>query len=899
MAKPQTKIIKNNFIEVSIILATIVVFMIGIFAITNFQYNSKASNSTPTTATPSAPVPVPEAPKPPTQTTNTPTLNPIKNNDIQIVGNAAPNSSILIKDGTGNAVNCKNLPITSDVNGNYNCQLVNPLPTNTQLNVTAVETGKLVSAPVSATVSEATAVVAPATPTNSPTLTPIKSNDIQISGTAVPNSVITIKDGTGNPITCKNSPLTADASGNYACQLNNTIVANTQITVTATENGKAASAPTSTVVINATGTTPMPVFTPMSIVEGTVLFNVPEALRNSSQPNQFTANFNYPNLGDWKLSQGAPIAALAGMVPVLAQKDPGNFLSTVLSNQTPEVANKPSVRIALDQAALDAASGVTNFKPVEIGGVNDLVRIPNLSTRNTDDWWYIPKANLEVGGYKVQPDDVTNVGKPEAFNAFYKGSATDLATPTSGEALPYSFILQGTPDSYSLPNNFAMNGKASTPENLTAMDGIVKASNIPSSKFKFALPKLNLPNVNPPSVAANKGWDWSWLWWLLLLPLLMFLWWLLRKLFGWFGGSDDSYSTTKTSTQINTSSIDYKLNQEVTVPKAPTIETPKFIAPEVDSKANFKTAAVAATTTAAAGYVFDKVSKKYKKAKVEETIETKHIADEVDMKVVHKEEPMHVKQEIKHEEVKKSPKYLAEALDEIEDKPLYASSSVKTETHKVTSVHSTKKDDFQVIEGIGPVIESNLHEAGIMTYEDLANTSDAEIERILAPITNNFTVFNCSTWAEQARLAADGKWDKLDVLKDELVRGVRIDGSSTSSTVTNSSHLKHTLVTDDNESRKHSTHTSTAKHSNHIDDLKIVEGIGPVIESNLHNAGIRTYEDLANCTEAQIELILAPIKNNFTVFNCSTWAEQARLAADGKFDELQKLKDILDKGVRK
>lgn len=81
------------------------------------------------------------------------------------------------------------------------------------------------------------------------------------------------------------------------------------------------------------------------------------------------------------------------------------------------------------------------------------------------------------------------------------------------------------------------------------------------------------------------------------------------------------------------------------------------------------------------------------------------------------------------------------------------------------------------------------------------------------------------------------------------------------------------------------------------DDLKIIEGIGPKIESILHDAGIKTFAELAAASPSQLEKIVREDAGIRVAFP-DTWPEQGRLAAEGKWDELEKLKDDLQGGRR-
>ncbi len=88
----------------------------------------------------------------------------------------------------------------------------------------------------------------------------------------------------------------------------------------------------------------------------------------------------------------------------------------------------------------------------------------------------------------------------------------------------------------------------------------------------------------------------------------------------------------------------------------------------------------------------------------------------------------------------------------------------------------------------------------------------------------------------------------------------------------------------------------TTKKSSGKDDLKIVEGIGPKIEELCNAAGIMTFADLAATTPERIKEILEAAGPRFQMHDPSTWPKQSELARDGKFDELKKWQDELNKG---
>ena len=83
--------------------------------------------------------------------------------------------------------------------------------------------------------------------------------------------------------------------------------------------------------------------------------------------------------------------------------------------------------------------------------------------------------------------------------------------------------------------------------------------------------------------------------------------------------------------------------------------------------------------------------------------------------------------------------------------------------------------------------------------------------------------------------------------------------------------------------------------STKADDLKVVEGIGPAISEISIEHGIRTFHDLAEADVDRISIILneAGIRN---LADPETWPQQARLAEQGYWDELNDLKGKLKAG---
>lgn len=80
------------------------------------------------------------------------------------------------------------------------------------------------------------------------------------------------------------------------------------------------------------------------------------------------------------------------------------------------------------------------------------------------------------------------------------------------------------------------------------------------------------------------------------------------------------------------------------------------------------------------------------------------------------------------------------------------------------------------------------------------------------------------------------------------------------------------------------------------DDLKVVEGIGPKIEGLFHNFGIKTWKALGETSVEKCQEVLTSGGDRFRMHKPNTWPKQAKLASEGKWEELKKWQDDLDGG---
>ena len=78
-----------------------------------------------------------------------------------------------------------------------------------------------------------------------------------------------------------------------------------------------------------------------------------------------------------------------------------------------------------------------------------------------------------------------------------------------------------------------------------------------------------------------------------------------------------------------------------------------------------------------------------------------------------------------------------------------------------------------------------------------------------------------------------------------------------------------------------------------LDDLKIIEGIGPKIETLLKDGGFSTWAELAAAPIERLKEILDAAGPRYQIHDPSTWPAQSKFAAEGKWDELKEYQDLL------
>jgi predicted flap endonuclease-1-like 5' DNA nuclease len=179
----------------------------------------------------------------------------------------------------------------------------------------------------------------------------------------------------------------------------------------------------------------------------------------------------------------------------------------------------------------------------------------------------------------------------------------------------------------------------------------------------------------------------------------------------------------------------------------------------------------------------------------------------------------------------------------------------------ISSAEAPEADDLTLIDNIGPFLQSKLNEADIYSYEQIANWTEADIVTYTNLIGYIPGIIQRDDWVGQARGLA-----MSEAAHQPGDDGEMAFASSAAPTPMESGAEN----TEDTE-----------------DDLRVVEGIGPKIESILKASGIMTLGALADTSTERLREILDEAGSRFKSHDPKTWAVQAGLAADGKLTELK------------
>jgi predicted flap endonuclease-1-like 5' DNA nuclease len=203
-----------------------------------------------------------------------------------------------------------------------------------------------------------------------------------------------------------------------------------------------------------------------------------------------------------------------------------------------------------------------------------------------------------------------------------------------------------------------------------------------------------------------------------------------------------------------------------------------------------------------------------------------------------------------------------------EKKSKKKSKSTKKKSKDISEINN----NLQVIEGIGPKMESVLKENGIETWAKLADKSKGDLKKMLEKYGSKYALINVTDWPTQAQFASQGKWE-------ELIKFQQSNNKTLGSTKSKAKAMlsKYGLI----------------QPPTNQSDLTIFEGIGSRIATILGQNDIKNWEDLANTPVVKLRGVLESSDPVFKMIDPSSWPKQAQLAISGKDDILKEYQEFL------
>jgi small subunit ribosomal protein S2 len=151
-----------------------------------------------------------------------------------------------------------------------------------------------------------------------------------------------------------------------------------------------------------------------------------------------------------------------------------------------------------------------------------------------------------------------------------------------------------------------------------------------------------------------------------------------------------------------------------------------------------------------------------------ETTEEKTVKETPENAKVEAAAPEEVKEEAKEtKEVEEAP--VVDKTPKAEEKK---EEPKKAAVETPSKEKSEKGDDLTKIEGIGPKAAEAIVNSGIVSFADLAKAKSDKIKEILTEASSRMAHLDPTSWPKQAKMAADGKWDKLKEWQDKVKAGV-------------------------------------------------------------------------------------------------------------------------------
>ncbi|MBO9624080.1 MAG: BapA prefix-like domain-containing protein [Sphingomonas sp.] len=356
------------------------------------------NESTPVTATAPDLLPPPPAP----------VLDP--SNGTEISGTALPGSTVSVTDASGNVIGTD----VADGSGNWSVTPASPLADGTVVTATASNSEGEAGPAASVTVD----AVAPAAPTIMPT------DGNPIAGTAEPGSVVTLTDGSGNPI----GTATADVAGNWSVTPAAPLADGTVVNATATDAAGNTSPPASTVVDGAAPAAPAIDPTNGTEVSGTAEPGATVTLTDGA--GNVIGTDVADGSGNWSVTPAAPLAN-GTTVSATATDAAGN--TSAPDTETVDAVAPGTPMIAPTDGSPVTGTAEPNTSVTLTDGAGNVIAT-GIAVDGAGNWSYTPATPIADGTTvnATAADAAGNVSAPATTVVDAAAPAAPVIAPTDG-----------------------------------------------------------------------------------------------------------------------------------------------------------------------------------------------------------------------------------------------------------------------------------------------------------------------------------------------------------------------------------------------------------------------------------------------------------------------------------
>lgn len=186
-----------------------------------------------------------------------------------------------------------------------------------------------------------------------------------------------------------------------------------------------------------------------------------------------------------------------------------------------------------------------------------------------------------------------------------------------------------------------------------------------------------------------------------------------------------------------------------------------------------------------------------------------------------------------------------------------------------------RRDDLEIIDGIGPTYAKRLNEAGIISFEQLAELTPAQIRDIIKPAS--WQKIEAESWIAQAKpLSRPDELAKIigigEVYANRLIgAGVHSFGQLAQLTP---EHVREIINPEDWHNIDPESWITQAGYLTDPDQLEDIDGIGDVYAQRLNEAGIYAFEQLAELSVDRIRELIGP--EEWQKIDPESWIAQAK-----------------------